>query len=71
MHIARTTFGSKGHGIKGEWRQLHRMELYNLDRLNKSRIRWAGVPRVNEGGHDGKRPVGDLDTDCRIILKLV
>jgi len=72
--VLRRIFGPKRYELTGEWRKLHKEELYdphsspNRVRVTKSRTRWAehvarmgegrGVYRVLVGKPEGKRPLG-------------
>ena len=71
--VLRRVFRPKKYEVNGEWRKLHKEELYNLysspNRVTKSRrIRWAGhVARMGEGRcvyrvlvgiPEGKKPLG-------------
>ena len=71
--VLRRIFRPKKYEVNGEWRKLHKEELYNLysspNRVTKSRrIRWAGhVARMGEGRcvyrvlvgiPEGKKPLG-------------
>ena len=46
--VLRKIFGSKGDEVRGEWRTLHSGDLHgpycltNMNRVIKSRRRWAG-----------------------------
>jgi hypothetical protein len=70
--------------VAGDWRRLHNEELHNLYtsldiRVTKSRrMRWAGhaasiggirnAYKILFGKHEGKRSLGRLRVDSKIIL---
>ena len=72
--VLRRTSGSKREEVRGEWRRLHKEELYalysspNNIRVIKSRLGWAehvartghkrGVYRVLVGKPEERRPLG-------------
>jgi hypothetical protein len=75
-------FGSKREEVTGGWRRLHIEELHNwyiskdIIRLIKSRrMKWVGhvtcriAYKVLIGKPEGKRLLGRLGIDGRIILK--
>ena len=68
--VLRRIFGLKRDEVTGEWRRLHKEELYalysspNIIRVIKSRtLRWAGLGNLREGNH-----LEDPGIDGRIIL---
>jgi hypothetical protein len=74
--VLRKVFGPKRDKVTGEWRRLHKEELYdlysltNIIRVIESRIRWVGYVarrgdrrgayRVLVGRPEKKRPLGTL-----------
>jgi hypothetical protein len=85
--VLRRIFGPKRDKVTGEWRRLHKMELYalyspNIIRVIKSRrLRWAehvarmgarrGAYRALVGIPEGRNHLEDPGINGRIILKWI
>jgi hypothetical protein len=77
--VLKRVFGLKRDEVTGEWRTLHKEELYdlyslpNIVRVVKSRrMRWAGhVARMGEGSLREGDHWGDPDVGARILLRWI
>jgi hypothetical protein len=85
--VLRRIVGSKRNEVTGEWRKLYNEELHDLylptivQLIKSRRMRWTGhlarmgegrgVYRVLVGKPEGKRPVGDMVVEGRIILRRI
>jgi hypothetical protein len=74
IDVPRRIFGLKGDEVTGEWRKLHKQELYNLysspdiiRQIKTRRMRWAGhVARMGEESPKERGHSEDRDVDGRI-----
>jgi hypothetical protein len=85
--VLRRIFRPKRDEVTGEWRRLHKKELYglyhslNIQVIKSRRMRWAGyVARmaVRGGAYTdlvgrlkAKGQLEDIDIDGRMILKMI